>query len=81
MTLWNSIRHWWKAVIEIITVKVTYCDFLFGIANPNDDIMIDILNSCIMCGKWYIYKCKQNNLQLSLYTDGKKQIRDRADHL
>ena len=33
-----------------ITVKVIYCDMLFGIANPNDDIMIDILNLCIMYG-------------------------------
>ena len=51
MKLWDSIRHWWKSVIEI-TVKVTY-HILFGMANPNDNIMITILNFCIMHGKWY----------------------------
>jgi len=57
-SLWTAIQKWWKSVLEI-TIQITECDILFGIANPNDDTVLDILNLCIIYAKWYIYNCKK----------------------
>ena len=70
----KSIRSGWKSVIQI-TVKVTYGDILFGIANPNEDIMISILNLRIMYATWYIHICKQDHFQ-PILTNYIKLVKD-----
>ena len=49
-----------------MTITLDVTNVLFGIANPNDDHIIDILNLCILYGKWYIHQCKQEGDQIFL---------------
>ena len=62
---WTILGTWWKSVLEI-DINIQVQDVLFGILNYNDDIIIDILNFCIIYAKWYIYKCKIDGIQLFL---------------
>ena len=46
------------------TIKLYINSILFGIVNTEDDCTITILNQCILYGKWYIYSCKKDNIDL-----------------
>ena len=62
-TLWTSIQHWWKSVLDT-AIKIDVNSILFGIANTEDDCTINIVNLCILHGKWNIYSCKNDNVEL-----------------
>ena len=62
---WTILGTWWKTVLEV-DISIQVQDVLFGILNYNDDIIIDILNFCILYAKWYIYKCKTDGIHLFL---------------
>ena len=63
---WNSLENWWNEVFEI-TLKLETTDVIFGFPNPNNDIMINIFNLCILWAKWYISLCKQKEVTASIH--------------
>ena len=62
---WLLVKKWLHSVLEI-TIPFSMTDVLFGISNPSDDVMFDILNFCFIYGKWFIYQCKQSEQQICL---------------
>ena len=63
---WLALKRWWHGLTEF-SFDLRESDILLGILNPNNDINIDILNYCILVGKWYIYQTKQNNSQIFFF--------------
>ena len=62
---WDSIEKWWNSAIET-TFPLNSRYVLFGLQNPNEDEIFDIMNLCILYAKWYISGCKRENTQLFL---------------
>ena len=48
-TLWTSIPCWWKSVLDT-SIKIDVIRILFGIADSEDDYIINILNLCMASG-------------------------------
>ena len=55
---WTFFSRWWKGIFEF-SIKLKETDILFGIPNPNNDMLIDVFNYCILFGKWFIFNAKQ----------------------
>ena len=62
---WTAVENWWKITLQM-SIPLNAKHVLFGMPNPNEDKIIDVLNLCILYGKWYISECKKNNTQLFL---------------
>ena len=63
---WNGISRWWRNSIEC-TFKLKPEDVIFGICNPNDDSVIDIINYCILMAKYYIAETRKKDNEPNLY--------------
>ena len=58
----HALKREWHGLTEF-SFHLRELDILLGILNPNNDINIDILNYCILDGKWFTYQTEQNNSQ------------------
>ena len=56
---WSGFKRWWKRNNDFC-FPLTEIDIIFGIKNENNDVIIDVLNYCIIFGKWYIYATKKS---------------------
>ena len=66
-TLWKYIFNWWSHATGI-SMPISRNEILFGLPNPNRDIVIKHYNYVILHGKYYINKCKQSNTDTCLYS-------------
>jgi hypothetical protein len=64
--LWQSILLWWKNSFEF-SIPITALEIIFGIPNENNDHEINLLNTIILYGKYYIYTLKKQKKDLTLY--------------
>ena len=57
-SFWNVFQDWWY---DVSTVKMSLNVFhiVFGVLNPNDDILFDTFNFCILYAKRYIAQQKR----------------------
>ena len=65
-TMWKQIFNWWNHATRIV-MPISCNEIIFGLPNPNNDIVINHYNYVILQAKYYIYKCKQSNNELCLY--------------
>jgi hypothetical protein len=63
---WDNLFRWWKATRQMIFPIDTY-DILFGLPNPNNDIIIDQLNFTTLQAMYYIYVCNKKDIKPELY--------------
>jgi hypothetical protein len=66
LEFWDSFFHWWKAVSKMSFPIDTY-DIIFGIPNPNDDIIVLHINYLILHALYYIYVTKKTPKKPMLY--------------
>jgi hypothetical protein len=66
LQFWNSFFAWWKSNMSMSFPVDTY-DILFGLVNPNSDIVILQLNFMMLHRTYYIYKSKQQGKIPELY--------------
>jgi hypothetical protein len=64
--LWKLIFNWWNHATKIV-MPITSNEIIFGLPNPNKDVVINHYNYVILQAKYYIYKCKQGNKELCMY--------------
>jgi len=62
---WLEISHWWFRQCQVI-IRLNAFDILFGLSNPNDDCILNIMNYLILTGKWYIFTCKNEPKRMLL---------------
>jgi len=62
---WKSVAKWIESLYKVqIPIKIT--DVLFGIPHrKTQDDMMYILNYVILCGKWYLYTSRKDDLPTS----------------
>ena len=48
-------------------MPITSNEIIFGLPNPNKDMVINHYNYVILQAKHYIYKCKLGNKELCMY--------------
>ena len=63
---WDSFFKWWKNTIKVMFPIDTY-DILFGLSNPNEDIIINQINFATLHAMFYIYNCNQKQERPELY--------------
>ena len=63
---WFSFIRWWKNVYEF-NFMLSVEEIIFGVLNPNNDSNIDVLNYCILIGKYYIYYTKKSGARIFLF--------------
>ena len=63
---WYSFIRWWKNITGFSFV-LDEIDIIFGILNPFKDNFIDVLNYCILLGKFYIYTCKKDGTTICMF--------------
>ena len=61
---WNSFNIWWHNVYQVY-IQLTTFDIIFGLPNENKDMVIDVLNYCILFAKHYVYYRKINDFEIS----------------
>ena len=73
----STIQTWWRTLLDVtITLNQSYV--IFGIPNLEENINIDIMNLCILYGKWYIYHCKKDKHELFII-DYIKLVKDKLE--
>ena len=55
--LWGNFTQLFYNIYSV-SIEIGCLDILFGIMNPNRDVIISVLNFCILQGKLYIKKTK-----------------------
>ena len=55
---WSLFKNWWHKCYDV-NIALGAADVIFGILNPNEDIILDVLNYCILFAKRFIHKCQQ----------------------
>ena len=75
---WRSFFTWWKTVYDTV-INVSPLDIIFGINNPEHDIVLNSLNFCILYAKYFIYKCKINSLGIS-FRHFKSELKNRIEY-
>ena len=63
---WESFTKWWKALYGFNVILQTY-DVVFGINNEDNDVFFDVMNFCILYGKWYVHKIKVDSKPLCFF--------------
>ena len=63
---WNMFFKWWYSATKM-KLHLSCEDVLFGIPNPNGDLLIDCYNYCILLAKLFICKQKQDEKECSFY--------------
>jgi hypothetical protein len=66
LKLWQSILLWWKNSFNF-SIPITVLEIIFGIPNENNDQVINLLNTVILYGKYYIYTLKKQKKEPTLY--------------
>ena len=74
---WNSFNIWWYNVYKF-NIQLTTADVIFGLNNENKDLIIDVLNYCILFAKHFIYARKIDNSEIS-FTIFLKQLKHRIE--
>ena len=72
---WKMVEKWWLTILGT-SVALSAADVLLGIANFHNDDFINILNFCILYGKWYISRCKKDGVNIS-FIDYIKLLKDK----
>lgn len=54
---WEKFFMWWKTLYHV-NIDLYDLEILFGIANSENDIVLNSLNFCMLYARYYIYKCK-----------------------
>ena len=65
LIFWNSFCRWWKDIHDF-SFALKEQDIIFGVENENCVKCIDVLNFCILLGKYYIYNTKRNQGKISI---------------
>jgi hypothetical protein len=63
---WNMLTNWWRSITDVYFPLDLY-ETLFGIPNPNNDIVITRLNLLLLCGNYYVYANKKKEKELCFY--------------
>jgi len=63
--LWDTFFDWWYAALKT-NIHCSMIDIIFGIANPENNIIIKVLNFCIIFVKYFVYCTKVNSQVLNL---------------
>ena len=66
---------WWYTVSDT-TIHCFVLDIIFGIANPEKNVILNVLNFLIMFVKYFVYKTKLNSKELNI-VHLKYELRDR----
>ena len=72
---WSKFFAWWKMIYDV-NIGVNVLDIVFGIANQDQETVLNSLNFCILFGKFYIYKCKKGETTI-LFEDFKHELYNR----
>ena len=62
----ENVLNWWSTTTQT-AIRVTSSDIIFGIHNPNNDIIIDAYNYCILLAKQFIYDQKRDMRECDFY--------------
>ena len=62
---WISFMNWFKPIYNVSFI-LGCVDVIFGIVNNNNDSVLNVLNFCILHGKWYIRKKKSKEEEITL---------------
>ena len=54
---WKTFSNWWKRIYGFLFL-LREMDIVFGVLNDNNDTCVDVMNYCILIGKYYISKAK-----------------------
>ena len=63
---WDRLFNWWRSCMKIMFPIDTY-DILFGLNNPNDDVIINQINFTTLHAMYYIYNCNRKQDIPELY--------------
>ena len=63
---WKMFFNWWSSTTHT-AIHLTCMDIIFGIHNPNNDIVIDAYNYCILLAKQFIYSMKIDMKECDFY--------------
>lgn len=74
---WNSFDIWWHNVYKF-HIQLTNSDIIFGLPNENKDVVIDVLNYCILFAKHFIYTRKVHDSDIS-FALFHKQLKHRIE--
>ena len=75
---WLSFFTWWKTVYDVV-IEVNDLDIIFGINNPEHEVVLNSLNFCILFAKYFIYKCKINSIGIS-FLHFKRELKNRIEY-
>ena len=62
-TFWQEVFNWWYNLSGTI-VSVEIYEILFGVFIFNEDDFLNMLNFVLITAKWFIYRCKKENLNM-----------------
>ena len=62
---WQSFEEWFFGSFNA-RIPLNHIDVLFGLENPNDDHILNILNYCILYNKWFIHMLKTRGVPLEM---------------
>ena len=74
---WNDLKAWINNTYQC-NINLSKLDIIFGITNTNKYNLFDVMNFCILLGKDYIRKCRQNDTDPNIEKI-KKVIKRRLD--
>ena len=78
LPFWYSFKEWWKNEFNI-AFHLHPLEIIFGVANTEQDIVLNALNFCLLYARYYIYRCKLNNLN-TCFKKFQKELKDRIDY-
>ena len=64
---WSSLFKWWN-IATSTDIKLGVLDIIFGVQNPFQLVILDMMNFILLYAKLFIYKEKKNNKDCSFYT-------------
>jgi hypothetical protein len=63
---WDSIINWWRINMKV-RFDIFLYEYIFGIPNDEKDVVINQLNFLLLMGRYYIYVCKQKEVEMELF--------------
>ena len=73
--LWDEFFDWWYTVSDT-TIHCSVLDIIFGIANPEKNVILNVMDFLIIFVKHFVYKSKLNSKELNI-VQLKYELRDR----
>ncbi len=77
-SFWQSLTRWWSNIYEI-TIPLDVISVIFGIANHDNDHVINFMNLCILYAKWFIY-CIKNKEEKLFFLNYVKMLKNVLQH-